>query len=456
MDASQVCGSVAMSLNREESLGKHGLKTSDNSPDVNLHRQAGGRKAKVFVKSIDNKPLMPCTPAKARHLLKDDRATVVTVKPFTIKLRFECENTVQLITLGIDSGYKVIGFSAVTDKVEVISGELKLRMDVSKKLKDRAMYRRNKKNKLWYRQPRFNNRTKSKKKGWLAPSVRHKVDAHIRLIDKLKCLLPISDVTIEVAKFDTQKLQDADIKGVEYQEGQMQGYDNLRAFILCRDDYVCQICNKKEGILNIHHIIQKIDSGSDRPDNLVTVHKSCHDRFHAGKIKHEFKKPKSFKQTVVMNNIRKYIADVLDCNHTYGYITKRQRIYKGLEKSHVNDAFVIADGDSQERSQPFKVKQVRRNNRCIQKNRKGFRPAIRRQRYKYQPNDKVLFDDRRYVVKGTHCRGARVMISDNNSMQKSVNIDKLSSQVYGQGLSFEAQSSIHPPFEKVGFLEVVI
>ena len=451
----QDCSPVAMSLNREETLSEHGSETSDNSLDGNLHRQTGGLNARVFVLRIDNKPLMPCTPTKARHLLRDNKAEIVSIKPFTIRLKFRCENKTQPITLGIDSGHKHVGFSAVTEKNELISGELKLRQDVSKKLQDRAMYRNNRRSKLWHRKPRFLNRTKSKKKGWLAPSIRHKVETHVRLIDKLKCILPITNTIIEVAKFDTHKLQDVDIKGVGYQEGQMQGYDNLRAFVLYRDRYTCQICNKTDGVMNIHHIIQRKDGGSNRPDNLVTIHKTCHDKFHKGKIKHRFTRPKSFKQTVIMNNIRKYIVDRLDCDHTYGYITKRKRIKFSIKKSHTNDAFVIAESCNQSRCLPFGVKQVRRNNRCLQKNRNGFAPAIRRQRYQYQPNDTVSIDGRRYSVKGVHCRGTRVMVSDGISKDRSISLKKVELKYHGQGLSFGDMSSIHPTFEKVGILEVV-
>ncbi|MCK5017253.1 MAG: HNH endonuclease, partial [Candidatus Peribacteraceae bacterium] len=405
--------------------------------------------------NMRGQPLMPTTQQKANKLLKQGNAKAVKRTPFTIQLKYATGETKQPITLGIDSGYKHVGFSAVSGKGELISGELKLRVDVSKRIQDRAMYRRTRRNKLWYRKPRFDNRAKSKKKGWLSPSIMHKVETHIRLVDKLRSILPITKVIVEVAKFDTHKLQDIDIKGAEYQQGQMQGYDNLRAFVLYRDNYTCQICNKKDGVMNIHHIIQRKDGGSDRPDNLVTVHKSCHDKFHSGKIKHNFTRPKSFRQTVIMNNIRRYIVDRLDCDHTYGYITKRKRIDQQLQKSPVNDAFVIAESDGQSRCRSFEVKQVRRNNRCIQLNRKGFAPAIRRQRYQYQPNDIISVDNKQYRVKGVHCKGTRVMVSDGIGNDRSISLKKAELNYHGKGLSFEEQSSIHPTSEKVGFFEVI-
>jgi len=432
-NTSLVCSSVIMSLNKEETLSEHNLKTFPNNLEENQHQQAGGFKAKVFVIAKSGKILMPCKPAKARHLLRDNKVEVVSCKPFTIQLKFDCEEQTQPVTLGIDSGYKLVGFSATSKKEELMSGELRLRTNVSKKLEERRMYRRNKRNKLWYREPRFLNRVSSKKGGWLVPSVQHKVDTHIRLVKKIRSLLPITRTVIEVAKFDTQKLQNVDIQGVEYQEGQMSGYDNLRAFVLHRDNYTCQICKKRDGILQTHHIIQRKDGGSNRPDNLVTVHEKCHKDFHSGKIKHAFTKPKSFKQTPLMNNIRKCVVDKLVCDYTYGYITKRKRLELGLDKTHFNDAFVISDGVNQVRSKVFDVIVSRRNNRCLQLNRKGFAPSIRKQRYNVQPNDVVKFDDKNYLSKGSHNKGSRVII-EFNGKSKSVSIKKLEVKSYGKGI----------------------
>lgn len=456
-DASQVRSPVAVTFNREETLGEHSLKTSPNNLDVNHSQHTGSPDLRVldivYVLNMRGQPLMPTRQQKANKLLKQNKAMVVRRTPFTIQLLSATGETKQPINLGIDSGYKRVGFSATTDQKELISGELKLRTDVSKKIQDRVMYRKTRRNHLWHRQPRFNNRIKNKKQGWLAPSIKHKVDAHIRLIDKLKGLLPITDIIVEVAKFDTQKLQDVDIKGVEYQEGQMKGYDNLRAFILHRDKYTCQICKKKDGVMNIHHITQRSDNGSNRPDNLITLHKSCHNKFHKGLIKHTFKKSKSFRQTPVMNNIRNYIVDVLNCKYTYGYITKRNRIDIQLDKSHINDAFIISKGTTQERTIPIVVEQNRRNNRKLQITHKGFKPSIRRQRYNLQPKDTVLFEDQTYSVKGVHSYGKYVLLSNGVDKPKSVNIQKAHLKQYGKGLYFH--TSIPLPFENGSFLEVV-
>lgn len=432
-DTSLVSSSVVLSLNKEETLSEQDLKTFSNNLEENQQSGKTEHNLRVYVLNMRGKPLMPCKPAKARHLLEQNKAKVVSCKPFTIQLLMTTGESIQEINLGIDSGYKVIGFSATTKKEELMSGELSLRTDVSKKLTERAMYRRTRRNKLWYRKPRFLNR--SIPKGWLAPSVQHKVDTHIRLIDKIKILLPITKVIVEIAKFDAQKMQNCDIKGVEYQQGQMQGYDNLRAFILQRDNYTCQICNKKEGIMNIHHINQRKDNGSDSPDNLVTVHKKCHDDFHNGKIKHTFKKPKSFKETCVMNNIRKYIVDKLECDYTFGYITKRKRLDLGLEKTHYNDAFIISGGDNQNRGQTIMSKQIRRNNRQLQINRNGFKPSIRRQKYKIQSGDIIKYQGKKLVCGGMFNLGKYVKFVKNSLDIKYAKIDLVKVLYYGKGIT---------------------
>jgi len=62
---------------------------------------------------------MPTTPAKARHLLKQNKAKVLQRTPFAIQLKYATGEEKQLITLGIDAGYSFIGFSVVTEKQEV-------------------------------------------------------------------------------------------------------------------------------------------------------------------------------------------------------------------------------------------------------------------------------------------------------------------------------------------------
>ncbi len=139
-----------------------------------------------------------------------------------------------------------------------------------------------------------------------------------------------------------------------------------------------------------------------------------------------------------MNIVRWKLIEQLDCQYTYGDRTKYQRTKLGLQKSHVNDAFVIAGGTTQAFSKVYEVKQIRRNNRSLQLNRKGFKPSIRKQRYPYQRNDLVKYNNGLYRVKGTHCKGTRVILYTPNLKKKikSVRIKKIELITYGKGLSF--------------------
>ena len=402
----------------------------------------------VYVLNIDGQPLMPTNNAKARILLKAKKAKVKTVKPFTIQLTYITTIYTQPITLGIDSGYLNIGFSAVTDKKELISGTVNLLQDVSKRLTERKVYRKLRRQNLRHRKPRSKRRIK---KGWLAPSTDHKLGSHIRFIGKMKKILPITKVIIEVANFDIQKINNPDINGKEYQQGEQYGYQNRRAYIFFRDDYKCQNpdCKNKDPkpILQEHHIVFKENGGTDKPDNLITLCIRCHtiENHKPGKFLYDWQttKPKlnQYKAETFMSIVRWRLINNVDYIPTYGYITKVKRVELGLEKTHSNDAFVIAGGSTQLRVLPITYKQVRRNNRSLEtwcdakyidtrtgekvpanqlncgrrtrnKNKNGEnlkkyrgpkidkgKRRIRRQRYFYQPNDLVKYQGKIYTIK---------------------------------------------------------
>ena len=147
-----------------------------------------------------------------------------------------------------------------------------------------------------------------------------------------------------------------------------------------------------------------------------------------------------------MNVVRSRIVDKLNCDYTYGYITKHHRIKQKLSKSHVNDAFVIAKGNTQQRTQSYVCSQTRHNNRCLQKNRKGFKVGIRRHRYCYHPKDFVKVDNKVCVVKGVHNLGTRVIVETHNSTKKSrsIAISKVQLVKYGSGIQFNYPQFLHP------------
>ncbi len=143
----------------------------------------------VLVINKHGQPLMPTTPRKARILLQSGKAKIVARDAFTIQLIYGSAGYKQPISLGIDAGYKHIGFSACTEKEELIGGELELLDGVSERITERKKYRRTRRNRLRHRKPRFDNRKRDK--GWLAPSVQHKLDTHLPLPTRIKSRLPL-------------------------------------------------------------------------------------------------------------------------------------------------------------------------------------------------------------------------------------------------------------------------
>jgi len=407
------CSSTSTPLNRLETVSVASGILSCNNPEVGQRKQVSGLKVTVPVLSINGSPLMPCSLTKARHLLERRKAKIINLNPFAIRLTFECENKVQEVSLGVDSGYNHIGFSAITKTKEITSGEISLDDKTSKRLTERRMYRRNRRNRLRYRKPRFNNRKTPE--GWLPPSVQRKLDTHINMVNKLKELTPVKKVTVEIGEFDIQKLMNPDIYGKEYQQGDLYGYNNLKAFLFSREHGRCQFCGKnivKGEKAHTHHIKPRSETGTDSPSNMALLHEDCHDELHKRGLYRKLKAPKEYKAETFMSIIAARLKKALNCGVTYGYETATKRNLLGIEKSHVNDAFIIAGGINQERCLPYKVEQKRINNRTLQTNRKGFVPSIRTQRYVIQNRDFIWISDKKYLCGGVANRGIMIYYFD--------------------------------------------
>lgn len=418
-DAPLVCSSENSSLNRVEKLSEKDKVLALNNLEVDLLQHRGGQGSRVpaiaYVLNQRGKPLMPCSARRARLLLKRGEANVVRTNPFfVIQLKKATGEQVQVCSLGVDSGSKFIGFSVITNQKEIVTGELKLDNRTSEKLTERRMYRRNRRNRLWYREPRFNNRKVDK--GSLPPSIQRKFSTHVTLINKLKYLLPIKSLTVEVGNFDIQKIENPDIVGIQYQQGSMYEYQNMRSFLMAREQGKCQLCEKKFSRGNsshIHHIISRNNGGTNREKNLVLLHEKCHKKLHKNKLFDLLKKNKTYKDATFMNVIRWRFREVFpDCKLVYGNETFVKRCYLRIEKTHYNDSFVIAGGINQAKSVPMFLNQKHRNNRVLQLNRKGFKPSIRRQRHSIQPYDTAIINGKKYMVKGSHSYGNMLLCTD--------------------------------------------
>ena len=326
----------------------------------------------VYVLDTDGKPLMPTTRhGKVRRLLRDGRAVVVRLQPFTIQLAYESKRYTQEVSLGIDAGSVHIGVSATTEKKELFSAEVVIRTDIVKKIASRRELRRGRRfRKTRYRAARFHNRRKGE--GWLAPSIRYKVDSHLKIIRLLHSILPISKTTIEVAQFDVQKIKNDKIQVVEYQQGEQMGFWNVREYVLARDGHKCQHCKGKSGdkILNVHHLESR-KTGGNAPSNLITLCETCHKAYHRGDIQLKQKRGASLRDAAAMNIMRwavydKAMEEFSNVHLTFGYITKHTRIENGVEKSHNTDAFCIAKNIQAEQLDSYlKLRLLPRHNRAL-------------------------------------------------------------------------------------------
>jgi len=299
---------------------------------------------------------MPCSPRKAKVLLRAGKAKVVRKIPFTIKLTVATGEAKQEVVAGMDSGSKVIGSAAISNGETIYQTETHLRgEEIKRKMEQRRMYRRTRRGrKLRYRKPRFLNRRASRKLDRLPPSTKHKIMAHLREKTILESILPVSKWFVETASFDIHKISNPSVSkknGWTYQKGQKLGYYNTKAFVLVRDNHTCQKCNKNKNNLklHVHHIVFKTNGGTDAPTNLVTLCDSCHDKLHKHKnaVKESLKlQKKAQKQTKHATEVSVLRSQLLkkfgEFEETFGYITKFNRENQNIPKTHYNDAVCIA------------------------------------------------------------------------------------------------------------------
>ena len=383
----------------------------------------------IYVLNKYGKPLMPTTRyGRVRRLLRKGLAVVIDYRPFTIQLTYDTPNGVQEVSLGVDAGTKHVGFSATTKKKVLFEAELLLRSDIVEKLSTRREFRRTRRNrKTRYRKSRFMNRTGTKKHGWMAPSVRQKVDSHIHWILKICKLLPIIKITVETAQFDTQLLKSQEQglplpHGTDYQKGEQLGFCNVREYVLCRDGHKCQCCKgkSKDNKLHVHHIESR-KTGGDAPNNLITLCSECHAKYHRGEIK----LPKNairgipLRDAAVMGIMRKSVfvrlkalfGDIIPCHETYGYITKHTRTKAGLPKEHVIDARCISGNPYVETDGHYWIiRKLRTNNRQLHKAsiiKGGIRKNNQapREVHGYRLMDSVVYAERPCFVNGRRQSG---------------------------------------------------
>ncbi|NNJ09474.1 HNH endonuclease [Chloroflexales bacterium ZM16-3] len=309
----------------------------------------------VFVLSSDGQPLDPCHPARARRLLDHGKAAVWRRYPFTIRLnaRTAAASVTHPHRLKLDPGSKTTGIAVVAEASGrvVWAGELTHRgQAIRDALLSRRVSRRSRRQrKTRYRQPRFRNRRRPE--GWLAPSLQHRVDTTRTWVNRLRRFVPVTAISAELVRFDTQLLENAEISGVAYQQGTLAGYE-VREYILEKWGRRCAYCGAKDTPLQIEHIVPRARGGSDRISNLTLACAQCNqqkgmqtaEEFGHSDIQAQARRP--LKDAAAVNTTRwalyqQLIATGMPVEVGTGGMTKFNRMRLGLEKSHWHDAACV-------------------------------------------------------------------------------------------------------------------
>ena len=317
----------------------------------------------VFVLDRHKKPLMPTTPKRARLLLSRGRAVVHRVTPFVIRLRDRRveESRLQDVALKIDPGSKTTGI-ALARVEERQEGEVHHALFFAhvehrgqqvheNKVRQAQARRRRRSRNLRYRAPRFDNR--GIPADWLAPSLLSRVGNTVTWTDRLTRWVPLTRLEVERVRFDTQLLQNPEIAGVEYQQGELAGWET-RAYLLLKYEYQCVYCGKRDGPFEIDHLLPRSRGGSNRMANLVLC---CHDcnQDKGAKTAAEFGHPEVEAQATrpltdaaAVNATRFKLVEALrvfglPIGTWTGGRTRWNRARFGVEKTHALDALCVGD-----------------------------------------------------------------------------------------------------------------
>lgn len=332
----------------------------------------------VWVLDKHKKPLMPCSEKRARLLLERGRAVVHRLVPFVIRLKDRVAEAsgLQPLRLTLDPGSKTTGMALVreTETVTPEAGEIRKEravlsllelfhrgQQIRKTLKQRSSYRRRRRGKnLRYRAPRFHNRRRVE--GWLPPSLQHRVDTVLSWVSRLCRSAPVSAISLERVRFDTHKLQNPEIVGVEYQRGELFGYE-VREYLLGKWGRQCAYCGAENVPLEIDHIRPRAKGGSDRVGNLTLACRPCNR--HKGKdpvedfladqperlakILAQAKTP--LRDAAVVNSTRWALHEALESigppvEVGSGGQTKWNRKRSGIPKTHALDAVCVGQVDA--------------------------------------------------------------------------------------------------------------
>ena len=307
----------------------------------------------VFILDANKQPLSPCHPSVARKLLQNGKAAVYRRFPFTLILKraVELAEPVQPVTVKVDPGSKTTGIALVQSGKVIFAAELSHRGQAIKDALEsrRAIRSGRRQRNTRYRKPRFLNRVKPK--GWLAPSLQSRVNNLQTWLVRFVKLCNVQAISMELVRFDTKLMQNAEVSGVEYQQGELAGYE-VREYLLEKFNCKCCYCGKTDIPLEIEHITPKSRGGSNRVSNLCLACRPCNQRkgnqtateFGFPNIQAQAKKP--LKDASAVNSVRWAIWRMFDASGLpveigTGGRTKFNRTTQGYPKAHWIDAACV-------------------------------------------------------------------------------------------------------------------
>lgn len=309
----------------------------------------------VFVVDADRRPMTPCRPARARQLLRSGEAAVLRRFPFTLILKeSKPDAIVAPVTVKVDPGSKTTGLALVQSGRVVFAAELHHRgLAIKDALEARRAQRRSRRQRnTRYRAQRFDNRVRPA--GWLPPSLAHRVLTTMTWVRRFGRLAPVKALTLESVKFDMQLMQNPEVSGVEYQQGELQGY-TVREYLLEKWGRQCAYCDKANVPLQIEHVVCRADHGSNRVSNLTLACRPCNEKKGSRDVR-DFLKRDPERLARILSKLKQPLRDAAAVNATRNAIlaafrattlpvetgdgarTKYNRIRQNYPKAHWIDA----------------------------------------------------------------------------------------------------------------------
>ena len=333
----------------------------------------------VFVLSKIKKPLMPCTPKRARLLLERKKAAVYKLHPFTIILKEREDGEVQETELKVDPGSKTTGIAIVIHGKEETKAVAGINLShrgqaIKKRIDQRRAIRRSRRNRhTRHRAPRFNNR--KRKDAWLPPSLMSRVHNVETWAKRIQKVCPISSCAVETVRFDMQKMESPEISGIEYQQGELLGYE-VREYLLEKWGRKCVYCGKENVSFEVEHIQPRSRGGTNRVSNLTIACHECNQKKDNIDVRTFLKnKPEllqkiltkakaPLKDAAAVNATRYAVGNAikslgLPTTFWSGGRTKKNRISQGYKKDHWIDAACVGTSGEKVSIPQLKTKTIK-------------------------------------------------------------------------------------------------